>query len=59
MKKTRTMIQLSERQIEFLKEEMERDQVISRSELIRRIIDKYMDSKRTTYTSIKEDTYYK
>ena len=59
MKKTRTMIQLSQRQIEFLKEEMERDQVISRSELIRRIIDKYMDSKRTTYTSIKEDTYYK
>ena len=53
------MIQLSQRQIEFLKEEMERDQVISRSELIRRIIDKYMDSKRTTYTSIKEDTYYK
>jgi len=51
MKKTRTMIQLSERQIEFLKEEMERDQVISRSELIRRIIDKYIESS-------KKEIYY-
>ena len=58
MKKTRTMIQLSQRQIDFLKEEMERDQVISRSELIRRIIDKYIESK-TAGLSIQEDIYYR
>ena len=58
MKKTRTMIQLSQRQIDFLKQEMERDQVISRSELIRRIIDKYIESK-TAGLSIQEDIYYR
>jgi metal-responsive CopG/Arc/MetJ family transcriptional regulator len=59
MKKTRTMIQLSQRQVDFLKEEMERDQIISRSELIRRIIDKYMESKTTTHPSLREDVYYR
>jgi len=58
MKKTRTMIQLSQRQIEFLRTEMERDQIISRSELIRRIIDKYIESK-TAGLSIQEDIYYR
>lgn len=42
MKKKRTMIQLTPMQLEFLDKEQERLGVISRSELIRRIIDKHI-----------------
>ena len=53
MKKLRTMIQLTPIQVDFLNKELERLQVISRSELIRRIIDKYIQEEQDKRDSCK------